>query len=118
VSPATHETSRPSGGSVATAMMAAPGHDLAAVRSADSAETTRRLIDDHNRIARDINDVVVHRLFSAGLALQTALGLMDGHRAGQNIRDAIAELDQAISDLRDTVFGTRPPDSPHSGTPG
>ena len=112
-----HETSRPSGGSVATAMMA-PGHDLPAARAAGSAETTRRRIDDHNRIASDINDVVAHRLFPAGLALQTALELMDGHRAGQNIRDALAELDQAISDLRDIVFGTRPTDSPHSGTPG
>lgn len=112
------ETSPPSGGSVATAMMAAPGHDPVSVRAAGSAETTRRLIDDHNRIASDINDVVAHRLFPAGLTLQTALGLMDGHRAGQNISDAIAELEQAVSDLRDIVFGTRPTDSPHSGTPG
>lgn len=63
---------------MATAMMAAPGHDLVSGRAAGSAETTQRLIDDHNRIASDINDVVAHRLFSAGLALQTALGLMDG----------------------------------------
>jgi signal transduction histidine kinase len=112
-----HETSRPSGGSVAIAMMAAPGHGLVSGRAAGSAGTTRRLIDDHNRIAGDINDVVAHRLFPAGLALQTALGLMYGHRAGQNIRDALAELDHAVSDLRDIVFGPRPADSPHSGTP-
>jgi signal transduction histidine kinase len=99
-------------------MTAAPGHDHAAAKAAGSAEQGRRPTEDHDRIAADINDVVTHRLFPAGLALQTALGLLNGHRAGQNIHDALAELDQAISDLRDTVFGTRPTDSPHSGTPG
>jgi signal transduction histidine kinase len=113
-----HETSRPSGGNAAAAMTAAPGNDPAAAKAADSAEQAGRPKEDHGRIAADINDVVTRRLFPTGLALQAALGLLDGHQAGQNIRDALAELDQAISDLRDTVFGTRPTDSPRSGTPG
>jgi signal transduction histidine kinase len=89
-------------------MTAAPRYDPAAAKAAGSAEQARRPKEDHDRIAANINDVVAHRLFPAGLALQTALGLLDGHQAGQKIHDALAELDQAISDLRDTVFGTRP----------
>ena len=113
-----HQTLRPGGGSVATAMSARTGHDPAAARAADSSETTWRPKQRHARGAAAINGVVTHGLFSAGLALQTALGLMDGHPAGQSIHDALAELDQAIIDLRDTVFGTRPTGSPRSGTPG
>jgi signal transduction histidine kinase len=113
-----HQTPRPGGGSAATAMTAAPDHDPAAAGAVGSAEPTRRLKDDHDRIAAGIDVVVTHRLFAVGLSLQTALGLLDGHQAGQSIHDAIAELDQAISDLRDTVFGTRPTDPPRSGTPG
>ena len=37
------------------------------------------LVKDRDRIAADMNDVVVHRLFAAGLALETALGLMGSH---------------------------------------
>jgi signal transduction histidine kinase len=107
-----HETSRPSGGSAASAMTAAPGRDPPATRTADSAETARRLQEDRDRIASEINDVVVRRLFSAGLALQSALGLMDGHQACEGIEDAVAELDQAIIDIRDSVFGTRSTDCP------
>jgi signal transduction histidine kinase len=110
-----HETSRPRGGSAASAMTTGPGHDPPA---ADSAETARRLIEDRDRIGNQINDVVVRRLFSAGLDLQSALGLLDGHRAGENIQDALAELDQAIINLRGTVFGARSTDSPDRGTPG
>jgi hypothetical protein len=43
---------------------------------------------------------VVCRLYSTGLMLQTALELMDGHRAADHIELSIDELDQVISDLR------------------
>ena len=47
----------------------------------DSAETTRHLIDDRNRIAQALNDVVVRRLFAAGLDLEAVVGLIGDHRA-------------------------------------
>jgi two-component system, NarL family, sensor histidine kinase DevS len=66
---------------------------------------TLRLAEDHDRIARGVNDVVVRRLFAAGLDLQAALGLMGEHRATPRICHAVGELDQAIRDLRDAIFG-------------
>ena len=113
-----HETSRPGGGSEATAAIAGPGHDPVAATAPGSAEPDWRLIEDRDRIAAELNDVVVRRLYSAGLALQSALGLLDGHRACESIQDAVAELDQAVIDLRDTVFGTRRSDSPPGSAPG
>jgi signal transduction histidine kinase len=112
-----HEISRLSSSSAAAALAPRRGHDPPAARAGDSAETARRLTEDRDRIASEITDVVVRRLYSAGLDLQSALGLLDGHRAGKGIRHAITELDQAISDLRDSVFGTRPTGSPRGSRP-
>ena len=73
-----------------------------------TADVIRELADDHDRIARDLNDVVIHRIFAAGLDLEAALGLI-GERPGSGmIRHAIGELDQAIRDIRNAVFSIRP----------
>jgi hypothetical protein len=72
--------------------------------SAASAELTRYLTQDHDRIAQGINDVVVRRIFAAGLDLHAALGLIGEHRGASKIWHAIDELDQAVRDIRDTIF--------------
>ena len=78
--------------------------------AAVSAELAWYLIQDHDRIAQGINDVVVRRIFAAGLDLQAALGLIGEHRGASRIWHAIDELDQAVRDIRDTIF-----DAPGAG---
>jgi signal transduction histidine kinase len=76
-------------------------------------------VQERDRIAGALNDVVIHRIFSAGLALETALGLLDGRRgAAGKIRDALGELELAIRDVRNVVFDHRQPDPPAGGSPG
>jgi hypothetical protein len=70
------------------------------------------LVEDHERIALGLNDVVVRRLFTAGLDLQAALGLMGDHPASGKISHAVDELDQAIRDIRDTILDHRAGDQP------
>jgi hypothetical protein len=70
-----------------------------------SADVVRLLADDHERIAQGLNDVVVRRLFSAGLDLQGVLALVGDGRVAGKIERVLGELDLAIRDLRDTVFG-------------
>jgi hypothetical protein len=79
---------------------------------------TLRLIEDHDRIAGMLNDILVHRLFSAGLVLESSLGLIGDHRAAGRIQHAISELDLAIRDIRDIVFDSRQPDWPAAGRSG
>ena len=86
-------------------------------RAADSAEVTLRLAQDRDRIAASLNDLVVHRLFSAGLALETALGLIGGHPGAGKGQEAIAELDLAIRDLRNVLFDHYQPDPLPGGRP-
>jgi Histidine kinase len=78
-------------------------------RSGESAEVTLRLTQERGRIAAGMNDIVVYRLFSAGLSLQTALGLMDGHPAAGKVQQAVDELDLAIADFRDVLFDHHQP---------
>jgi signal transduction histidine kinase len=77
--------------------------------AAASAELTRYLTEDHDRIAQGINDVVVRRIFAAGLDLHAALGLIGDHRGASKIWHAIDELDQAVRDIRDTIFDATGP---------
>jgi hypothetical protein len=108
-----HDTPRPAAGSEATATTAAPGHDPAGAAAGGSAGTTRRRREDRDPIASEINDAVIRRLFTAGLSLQSVIALLDGHRARVSIQAAVAELDQAVGSLCDSVFGARP-----AGLPG
>ena len=75
--------------------------------TAGSMEAIRLLADEHERIARGLNDVVVRRLFSAGLDLQAALNLIGDHRVAGKIEGVLDELDLAIRDLRNTIFDRR-----------
>jgi signal transduction histidine kinase len=84
----------------------------------DRAEESLLLVQDRDRIAADMNDIVVHRLFAAGLALDTALGLMGSHPGAGKVREAIGELDLAIRDIRNVVFDHHQPDPPSGGRSG
>jgi len=64
-----------------------------------------------------MNDIVVHRLFSAGLCLQTALELMGDHPGAAKIQEVVGELDLAIRDLRNVLFDHYQPDPLPGGRP-
>lgn len=103
-----HQTaSLPAAVPAAAAVATAP----AAISSADVTEylITRYLIEDRDRIALRMNDVVIRRMFSAGLDLQRALGLIGDQRGAREICHALDELDHAIRDIRDIVFDLGPP---------
>jgi hypothetical protein len=89
-----------------------------AARPAASPETTLYLIEDRDRIAEGLNTLVVRRLFSAGLALEAALGLMDEHPAAKRIEFAVTQLDRAIGDLRNVIFDNRRLNPAGTGEPG
>ncbi|HET7244955.1 MAG TPA: hypothetical protein VFJ07_08970 [Streptosporangiaceae bacterium] len=66
---------------------------------------------DHLHLAGGIHEIVVARLFSAGLALQMTLGLMGEHPVAERIQAAIDELDLAIRDYRTALFDHSQPSS-------
>lgn len=70
------------------------------------ARDDRKRIDtarDRSRIARDLHDHVIQRLFGAGLALQGASATADDETA-RAIEAQIDTLDAAIKDIRTAIF--------------
>ena len=62
------------------------------------------LVDDRERIARDLHDTVIQRLFAVGLSLQGALTRATGDPAIERIQLAIDEIDVTIRDIRSSIF--------------
>lgn len=61
------------------------------------------LVDERDRMARELHDTVIQRLFAAGLSLQaTAAAVADA--PAQRILDAIDGIDAAIRELRMAIF--------------
>jgi hypothetical protein len=96
----------------ARALPAAALRTPAGGAAAGEAEAAGRRAEDRGRVVRQVADVVVQRLFAAGLDLQAALALTGDHPAAGKIGHAIGELDLAIADLRDAGFGAALPAAP------
>jgi signal transduction histidine kinase len=92
-----------------------PTRDPPPGRADDWMEAALLLAQDRDRIAAGMTDIVVRRLFTAGLALESALGLMDGHPGVGKVQEAIGQLDLAIRDVRNVVFDHHQPGPPSGG---
>jgi signal transduction histidine kinase len=62
------------------------------------------VISDRERIARDLHDVVIQRLFATGLQLQAVSVLVVNPEVTERVDRAVADLDQTIRDIRGTIF--------------
>jgi signal transduction histidine kinase len=64
------------------------------------------LLEDRSRIARDLHDHVIQRLFATGLSLQGTAAIVSAEAAEQ-ISAQIDELDGAIAQIRQSIFAMR-----------
>ncbi|MEO6571450.1 MAG: GAF domain-containing sensor histidine kinase [Ilumatobacteraceae bacterium] len=62
------------------------------------------LLDERERIARDLHDDVIQRLFAAGLSLQAAAHLVTEPKAVDRIMGVVDDLDISIRQVRSTIF--------------
>ncbi len=62
------------------------------------------VVSDRDRIARDLHDVVIQRLFATGLQLQGMRGIVVNPEVGDRLDKAVDDLDQTIRDIRTTIF--------------
>lgn len=62
------------------------------------------LVADRDRIARDLHDLVIQRLFATGLQLQAVRRMEAGDDVRALIEAVIGDLDVTIRDIRSTIF--------------
>ncbi|MFD1084817.1 sensor histidine kinase [Micromonospora andamanensis] len=67
------------------------------------------VLEDRERIARDLHDVVIQRLFATGLQLQSSVPLTARPEVAKRINAAVDDLDTTIKDIRRTIFELRTP---------
>jgi signal transduction histidine kinase len=65
-----------------------------------------RLLRDRDRIARDLHDRVIQRLFATGLELQSIAAAIDSD-PGSRLLEAVGNLDETIREIRTTIFALR-----------
>jgi signal transduction histidine kinase len=71
-----------------------------------------RMNSEHERIARDLHDTVIQRLFALGMRLQAAERLAQEPLANR-IRETVDSIDEVIREIRETIFDLNRPD--HDG---
>ena len=62
------------------------------------------LLEDQERIARDLHDTVIQRLFACGLSLQGATRLILDPEARRRVDAAVDELDVTVRHIRTVIF--------------
>ncbi|GAA1570590.1 MULTISPECIES: sensor histidine kinase [Streptomyces] len=65
------------------------------------------LLEDRDRIARDLHDQAIQRLFATGMTLQSAQRFVDHPEASERLARAVDDLDATIKIIRSTIFGLR-----------
>nr|WP_153452417.1 GAF domain-containing protein [Streptomyces smaragdinus] len=70
--------------------------------------------EDRDRIARDLHDLVIQRLFATGMMLQGAHSAAEADDVRERIDKAVTELDLTIQEIRQTIYSLQqqPPDAP------
>jgi signal transduction histidine kinase len=66
------------------------------------------VMEDRERIAKELHDGVIQSLFAVGMGLQATATLSSDGDIGQRIEGAVNEMDGVIRDLRNYIFGLRP----------
>ncbi|MEV8099899.1 GAF domain-containing protein [Kitasatospora sp. NPDC085879] len=65
------------------------------------------LLQERDRIARDLHDLAIQRLFATGMTLQGATRFIEHPEATDRVLRAIDDLDETAKTIRSTIFGLR-----------
>lgn len=68
------------------------------------------VLEERERIAKELHDGVIQSIYSVGLSLQGSTSMMtrDPALAAERIEQAISELDNVVRDVRSYIFELRP----------
>jgi len=82
--------------------------ELAATR-ADAERLS--LYEDRDRIARDLHDLVIQRLYATGMSLEGTMPMITRPEVASRITNAVDAMDETIKDIRATIFALQARDT-------
>jgi signal transduction histidine kinase len=62
------------------------------------------VLQDRDRIARDLHDLVIQRLYATGMSLQGAVPLIARPEVADRVSTAVDDLDETIREIRSAIF--------------
>jgi signal transduction histidine kinase len=62
------------------------------------------LFEDRDRIARDLHDLVIQRLYATGMSLEGTVPMITKPEVTNRIHGAVDSMDETIKDIRATIF--------------
>ncbi|MEV6196952.1 GAF domain-containing sensor histidine kinase [Streptomyces sp. NPDC051920] len=89
------------------------GHAALALEIAEHRRDAEQLLvlNDRDRIARDLHDLAIQRLFAGGLSLQSVLNrLADRPDVAERVQRVVDDLDDTIKVVRSTIYALRESD--------
>ena len=91
-----------------------------ALELATAAQDRRRLavFEDRDRIARDLHDLVIQRLFATGLGLQGLVPHLQGGSEAARLEGYVDDLDSTIRDIRSAIYSLHASDRTGDRTRG
>jgi signal transduction histidine kinase len=77
-----------------------------ALELADRRADAERLsvFEDRDRIARDLHDLVIQRLYATGMSLEGTMPMISRNEVAERVRGAVDAMDDTIKDIRATIF--------------
>jgi signal transduction histidine kinase len=90
------------------AAQAAVALELSASR--DDAELLS-LYEDRDRIARDLHDLVIQRLYATGMSLEGTMPMITRPEVASRITNAVDAMDETIKEIRATIFALQARDT-------
>ncbi|MFI7538974.1 GAF domain-containing protein [Streptosporangium sp. NPDC049376] len=87
------------------------GQAAIALELAEARQDAERLglLEDRDRIAKDLHDVIIQRLFAVAMTLMSTVRLVERPEASGRLQGAIDELDETIRQIRSTIFALQTP---------
>ncbi|UMG91900.1 GAF domain-containing protein [Nocardioides sp. TF02-7] len=74
------------------------------VAQARSDQQRLAVLEDRDRIGRDLHDLVIQRLFAIGLGLQGTARRVDRPEVTERLEQAVDDIDATIKDIRRSIF--------------
>lgn len=92
-------------------------HAVVALRVSESREQAREmtLIADRERIAHDLHDHVIQRLFAAGMDLQGTIARSHSSDINKRLNHTVDDLQSTINEIRTTIFALQSPNAVAGG---